>query len=218
MSRYGTEEEQIEAFKSWWNKNGTQLLSGILIIVIAVSGWKWWENNEYVSAANASTTFDALQMHSQAGSFSEVSREALKLMQEQPESPYAAAAALLYATFKYRSGEVAEAVNNLNWVTEKSTDQALKVTANLRLARIEIEQNKLEEATTRLSEMQTLDLNPVQQSNADYVLAMISLHSGDKTEAYKAFAKVVENDAAEKNLSSLAQIQMDDLAQAQEVK
>lgn len=29
MSRYETEEDQVEAIKQWWQKNGTQLLSGI---------------------------------------------------------------------------------------------------------------------------------------------------------------------------------------------
>ena len=87
MSRYDTEEEQVEAIKTWWKKNGTQLLTAILVVVLAVSGWRYWTNTQYVNSVNASSINELLQANYQQGSFGEVSREALKLMQEQPESP-----------------------------------------------------------------------------------------------------------------------------------
>ncbi|HHS99638.1 MAG TPA: tetratricopeptide repeat protein, partial [Thiomicrospira sp.] len=61
MSRYETEEEQIEAFKSWWKKNGTQLLSAILVVVLVFSGWRYWTNTKYVESVNASSTYELLQ-------------------------------------------------------------------------------------------------------------------------------------------------------------
>ncbi len=212
MSRYETEEEQIAAIKSWWNKNGTQLLSGILVIVIAVGGWRYWENSQFVAGANASSLFEALQSHSQNGTFGEVSREALKLMQEQPESPYAAGAALLYAKFSYEKGELETAVDNLTWVTEKSSDQGLKTTAHLRLARIHADQKQFTEADAELKKLDGLSLNAVQQGNTDYVAAIIALQQGQEEKAVTYFSKVVQNPQAEKSLLGLAQIQLDDLS------
>jgi predicted negative regulator of RcsB-dependent stress response len=212
MSRYETEEEQIEAFKKWWNQNGTQLLSAVLVVVIAFGGWRWWQNNQYVTAANASMSFDLLQKAANEGEFAEVSREALTLMQEQPDSPYAWAAALLHATYKYRSGDVDEAINNLNWVTEKSTDKAIQVTAHLRLARVYLEQEKYTDADAQLKTINSKNLNPSEQGNADYVAAMLALVQEDKVQAHKLFTKVVDNPQTEKNLSSLAQMQLNDLA------
>ena len=120
MSRYETEEEQIEAFKSWWNKNGTQLLSAILVIVLAFSGWRYWTNTQYVESVNASSMYEVLQVNLQQGSFGEVSREALKLIQEQPKSPYAVGAALLFATYSYDKGDTQEAIDHLHFVANNA--------------------------------------------------------------------------------------------------
>jgi len=212
MSRYETEEEQIEAFKKWWNKNGTQLLSMVLVVVVAVAGWRYWTNSQYVASANASSMYELLQSHSQNGTFGEVSREALKLMQEQPESPYAAGAALLHASFSYDKGDLDEAISNLKWVGTNSTDKALKVVAHTRLARIYADQKQFSEAESELGQLSSMTLNATEQGNVDYIAGIIALQQGEQQKAYDAFSKVVQNPNAESNLSGLAQIQLDDLA------
>lgn len=212
MSRYETEEEQIEAIKKWWDKNGTQLLTGVLIIVVSVGGWRYWQNSQHVASANASATFEVLQASSQNGTFGEVSRDALKLMQEEPKSPYAAGVALLHAKYSYEKGEIDTAVENLNWVLNNSTDNALKVTAHTRLARVYADQDKFAEAQQQLEQAGKLPLNGVQQGNVDYIAAMIALQQGKSEQAYEGFAKVVKNPQTEKSLLGLAQIQLDDLS------
>lgn len=212
MSRYETEEEQVEAIKKWWDKNGTQLLSGILVIVIAVGGWRYWQSSQYTSSANASAAFEQLQMNSLNGTFAEVSREALKLMQEEPKSPYAAGAALLHAKYSYDKDDVDTAVDNLNWVLNNSADKALKVTAYTRLARIYADQQKFNEAQQQLDSVTKLHLNGVEQGNVDYIAAMIALQQGNHEQAFEGFTKVVKNPKTEKSLLGLAQIQLDDLS------
>lgn len=213
MSRYQTEEEQVEAFKQWWNKNGTQLLSAILVVVIAVSGWRYWTNTQYVESANASAMYELLQMRSQQGQFGEVSREALKLMQEQPDSPYAAAAAMLHAKYSFEKGEKDEAINNLNWVSQNATDNSLKNIAQLRIARIYLDNQQFDKAAEQLKAMPATQLTAVQQANYDYVSGLLALQQGDTAKAQQAFKAVVDNSETEKSLLGLAQIQLDDLAQ-----
>lgn len=211
MSRYETEEEQVQAIKNWWNKNGTQLLSIILVVVVAAAGWRYWTNSQYVASANASSMFELLQAQYQADKFGEVSREALKLMQEQPESPYAAGAALLHASFSFKKGEFDTAVDNLQWVIANSTDQALKVTAQVRLARVYIDQQKFDDAQSAIGAAESMNLNGTEQSNVDYVKGMLALQQDNKEAAYEAFSKVLQNPQAESNLLGLAKIQVDDL-------
>jgi len=212
MSRYETEEEQIAAFKAWWNKNGTQLLSAVLVVVLAVSGWRYWTNTQYVESANASGLYELLQANKTQGTFGEVSREALKLMQEQPDSPYAAGAALLYASYSYEKGDVAEAIEHLTWVTKNSTDSSLKVAAHMRLARIHADAKQLDEATAELSKLKAMNLNGAAQGNYDYVAGIIALEQKQMDKAFSSFTEVVKNPNTEKNLLGLAQIQLDDLA------
>ena len=212
MSRYETEEEQIEAFKSWWNKNGTQLLSAVLVVVLAFSGWRYWTNTQYVESTNASSMYELLQANLQQDSFGEVSREALKLMQEQPKSPYATGAAFLLATYSYEKGDTEEAIKYLNWVVNNTDDSALKVTAHIRLTRVYTDSKQLIEAESELSQLESMRLSAAAKANLDYAKGMVALQQQDSKKAFMSFTAVITNPSTEKNLLGLAQIQLDDLA------
>ena len=211
MSRYETEEEQVEAIKAWWKKNGTSLLASVLVFVIAFTGWRYWTNHNQIQAINASSMFEVMQLNMQQGTFGEVSREALKLMQEQPESPYASAAAMLLAKYSFSKGEFEEAKQHLEWVNTHSTDKTLKDTAMMRLARILADEKQFDEAQSVMSKINTSQLNSAAKSQFDYVLGVIALEKSDITAAIEAFKNVIENEATSKTLKGLAQIQLDDL-------
>lgn len=213
MNRYETEDEQVAAIKSWWKKNGTQLLTAILVVAVAFSGWRYWSSYNQAKAANASAVYELLQANMQQGSFGEVSREGLKLMQEQPQSPYAAGAALLLAKFHIEKGEMDEAKQQLQWVIAHSDDAALKQTANLRLARLQADQKAFDDAKQTLQAIKPDALMTVERGNYDYVSGLIALAQNDLTAARDAFSKVVGNAGASKTLQGVAQIQLDDLAQ-----
>ena len=156
--------------------------------------------------------YELLQASMQQGTFGEVSREALKLIQEQPESPYASGAALLYATYSIDKGEPAEAIDHLKWVTNMALDLALKVTAHIRLARLYIDEKKYAEAQSEIDQLNQLDIKGAAQGSVDYVTGMLALQQQNNDAAYTAFSAVVNNPETEKNLLGLAQIQLDDLA------
>ena len=46
MAELRTEEEQIEAIKRWWKKNGSSLLLGIALALAIVFGWQAWQNHQ----------------------------------------------------------------------------------------------------------------------------------------------------------------------------
>lgn len=211
MSRYETEEEQVEAIKSWWKKNGTSLLTAVLVFAVSFSGFRYWQNYTQVQSMNASSTFEVLQLNMQQGSFGEVSREALKLMQEQPDSPYASAAAMLMAKYSFSKGETAEAQQHLEWVETNSQDAVLKRTAKMRLARILADQKQYDEAMSVLSSVQVDSLNGAEKAHFDYLSGLIALAQQDMKGAAYGFRGVVDNEDASKTLKGLAQIQLDDL-------
>jgi len=213
MSRYETEDEQVEAIKSWWKKNGTQLLTAILVVVIAISGWRYWTNTQYIESANASSLFEGLQANMQRGTFGEVSREALKLMQEQPDSPYAVGAAMMYAKYSLDKGETQDALTQYTWITENAKDAQLRNTAYISLARIQIDLQKLDTAQAHLDFLTKANLKGAEKSVLDYVSGLMAIAKSDAEGAQLAFKRVVENDKTETNLLGLAQIQLDDLAQ-----
>lgn len=213
MSRYDSEQEQIDAIKSWWAKNGTMLLSGILIIAIAFAGWRYWQSYQQTQAANASALFEVLEMTNSNGTFGEVAREARKLLQDQPASPYAGAAALMLAQFHWEKAEHDETIAMLQWVINAKQSAQLKQIAALRLARVQTELQQFAEAQATLDTLKLQSIEATQQANVDYAQAMLALAQQDNAAASQALQRVVDNQAGSADLRNLAQLQMDDLAQ-----
>jgi len=213
MSRFETEDEQVEAIKSWWKKNGTALLTVILVVVVAISGWRYWQNSEFVESANASATFEVLQSRSLQGSFGDVARDALKLMNENPESPYAAAAALLHATYDYEKADIEQAQTNLQWVIDHATSEELKAIAQIRMARLLAQQSKLDDAQAILAKIPRDAEDSALSADIDYLQGLIALSKQELTQAQTAFQSVIDNPNTDDNLRGLAEIQLADIAQ-----
>ena len=211
MSRFETEEEQIDAIKAWWKKNGTALLTAILIFVVVFSAWRYWNNYNQVQATNASSIYEVMQLNMQQGTFGEVSRDALKLMQEQPKSPYASAAALLLAKYNFSKGALDEAQENLEWVNEHATEPTMKRTAMMRLARLFADQQKFEQALTIMNAVNATQLMPTEKGHFDYISGVIAIAKNETSAAQDAFKNVIDNAGASQTLKGLAQIQLDDL-------
>lgn len=60
MSEQYDEHEQSERVKQWLLKNGTNILTGVLLAVSAVAGWQWWQGrqvNQGQEAANQYQVF-----------------------------------------------------------------------------------------------------------------------------------------------------------------
>lgn len=211
MSRYDTEQEQLDAIKSWWNKHGTLLLSGILVVAIAFAGWRYWQSYQYGQAATASATFEFLELSHQQGQFGEVAREARKLMQDQPSSPYAGAAALILAQFHWEKAETDQAIDALKWVVDADQTSDMKWAALSRLARVYIELKQYQPAQAQIERLMDMVQTPAQQANADYIKALMALGQQNNQQAYEAFQAVFNNNQASEDLRNLARLQMDDL-------
>ena len=60
MEVYLSEQEQIEAIKKWWKENGTAIITGLVLGVAALSGWKYWQSRQQAIAENASTAYQEM--------------------------------------------------------------------------------------------------------------------------------------------------------------
>ena len=57
MAELRTEEEQIQAIKDWWKKNGSSLLIGIGAALAIVFGWQAWQNHQAQQRTEAANQF-----------------------------------------------------------------------------------------------------------------------------------------------------------------
>ena len=80
------------------------------------------------------------------------------------------------------------------------------------MARYYAEQKAFEKAQSTLAAIKKDALVPAEKANYDYVSGIIALLNHQAAEAKQAFAQVVANEKADKNLKAVAQLQLDDLS------
>lgn len=209
---YETDEEQLDAIKHWWKRNYIAVLTGTLVIVLAWSGWTFYQSNKHLKAETASSVFKVMQISMQQGTFGDVAREGMKLLTEQPTSPYSAGVSFLLAKNNMQQNNTDEAIANLQWVVDNSTDSSLVLVAKLRMVNVLIDLNKLDEANNILGKIDQQQLATAEQANYAYAKAMVAFKAGDIDLAAKLLQQVVDNKAIPANLANLAQIQLNDLA------
>jgi len=197
MNRYETDDEQVQEIKEWWKKNGNSILSLILIVSIAWAGWTYYQTQKKNKATSASITFQILQAGMERGNFGDVAREGLKLIEEQPESPYAVGSAFLLAKFYLSKKEAPKAIEQFNWVVKHAQDT---------------QQGKMEQAKSALDAAAQLSLGQAEKANLDYAFADYYLAQSKPKEAADYLKKVIANKAVNGDLSHLATLQLNDLA------
>jgi len=145
-----TEQEQIEQLKAWVKQYAMTILSGIVLALVIVSGWHYWQNYTTRKLMKASTVYEQMlndRSHNQAG---ELEAKATKLLQRYPRTPYAQMGALMLARDAITSKNYTEALKQLNWVIDHSKTGSLREIAKIRSAKILLAENKVDQALATL--------------------------------------------------------------------
>jgi predicted negative regulator of RcsB-dependent stress response len=185
-----SEQEQWERVKLWLRENGLWLLAGVVIGVLGLVGWRWWEQRIETQALAASTKYsqvlDAFGRADRTRAFTLID----ELQKEHGGSPYADQADLLAARALVETNELAKAGERLTKVMTQSRDDELKLVARLRLARVQLAQGNPDLA------IGTLDGAPAGAFAARFedVRGDALYAKGDKPGALRAWRKAIETD------------------------
>lgn len=58
MSDYLSEEEQLARLRNWWQQNGLALLIGVVLVVAAIVGWRWYQSAQAERIVTASDLYE----------------------------------------------------------------------------------------------------------------------------------------------------------------
>ncbi|VAW92507.1 hypothetical protein MNBD_GAMMA21-543 [hydrothermal vent metagenome] len=141
-----TDDEQVEALKKWWKENGTAIIVGIIIGISAIVGfWKWNQHVE-IQALAASQQYDNFTQAVIDNKPEEIENYFTILKADYVGTSYAALAALLYASYEYDKNNAEKSLEYLRWAQQNPGHDALLHIAQVRLAKLLVAQDKLDEA------------------------------------------------------------------------
>lgn len=150
---FDSEEEQIEAIKAWLKTNGLPIVLGIIVVVAATIGWRQWQAHQYKQSAQASVVYAQMQQGLKQAvapgnvkAMKAVQQAADILIREWPKSAYADFGHLALAKQAVKRGDYDQAIDQLKQVADKPATKAQGYTAQLRLARVYVQADKLDDA------------------------------------------------------------------------
>jgi len=202
---YSNENEQTEALRNFFANNGKALAIGVVIGIAALGGWRYWSSHQDDTAKTVSAEYQQLTTAMQAGKPETL--EAVNRFASENSNTYGALAAMDLAKQYVDAGQLDKAAALLQNGLKDTKDANLQAVINLRLARIQLQQNQADAA------LKTLD--GVKGDGWTAIVADIRgealLTKGDKQGARDAWSKGVESDASPA-LKQMMQMKMNNLS------
>lgn len=182
----GTDSEQIEALKSWWNKNGRYVVIGLVVAAIVIGGWKFWDYWEAKQASAAAGLYASVVLAEQKNDLPAISKAAHAVLEQYPDTAYGTLAALALAKAQFVQHHYVKAEQALNRAISHSPDAGFASIARLRLARIQLQQDKPKQT---LSTLDSKRMAPAFVISADTLRGEALLALGRTAEAREAWQK-----------------------------
>lgn len=144
------EQEQLDEFKVWWNKNGSLITNAVIGILLALVAWQGYHYFQHKNAVEASNLYQSM-MQLETDKTNEIKTLSAKLMEGYAGTPYAGRAAVYAAKASFSADDTKSAKAQLNWATQHAEETSVKAIASLSLASLLMEEKKYDEALAQLA-------------------------------------------------------------------
>jgi predicted negative regulator of RcsB-dependent stress response len=151
---YLTEDDQWEALKRWLKQNGPWIVGGVILGAGGLLGYRWYDARVTSRSEHASAQYAELQQALAQNEESSVKELAGGIAEEYPKTPYADHAQFALARAEVEKGELDKAAERLKTLADKSDDDYLRQVAYVRLARVQLAQNKADDALATLEKVE----------------------------------------------------------------
>jgi predicted negative regulator of RcsB-dependent stress response len=145
-----SEKEQVEKLRRWWKENGPFVIGGLVLGVLALSGWNYWQAWKIEQAEEAKAAYDKLVIAVDNSDAESSAAQLSALEKDYGGTPYVDQARLMMAKLHVDAGRLDEAAAQLRAVVAETGDPELERIARMRLARILLAQDDTEGALAAL--------------------------------------------------------------------
>jgi predicted negative regulator of RcsB-dependent stress response len=211
LEGYRTDEEQVEHLKRWWDENGKSIIGGIAIGLIAIFGWRGWQDHLVKQGEIASDLYEHMVIDIGKNKESHVGEVAQQLSEDYKSTPYSTFAALLQAREAVVKNDIDTAKTHLQWVLDNTDSDEFRHLARLRLSRLLLEEGDKEFA---LSLIENVDAGKFASSYHE-LRGDILLQQGDSMAAQDAYTQALSTQNSIRGNQSVVQMKLDDLGASQ---
>ena len=145
------EQEQLDALKAFWNKQGNLITWTLVLVLAAFAGWNGWQWYQRDLAQKAGAMFDELDRAAAAGDADRVGRVFADLRERYPRTAFAQQGGLLAARVQFEKGQGDAARASLSWVADNAVEDEMRTVARLRLAALQAEAGQHDDALKTLA-------------------------------------------------------------------
>jgi len=205
---YNSEEQQVEAIKSWWQENGKSIIAGVVIGFVGLFGWRYY--NDYTRQQSESSAAGYQQVMQNLSEQHEKAFAEVGQFIAEHKDTYGDLAALQLAAEAVKANKPELAAEQLRRVADQASDEEFKPVAGIRLARVLIAMNKPADALKILDSVTAGQYKAaVAEVRGDALLA--SSQPDKAREAYTAAMQASKN-----GVNPVLQMKLDDLSVASE--
>lgn len=201
------EQEQLDTLKAWWKDNGTWMLGVVLVVVVAMGGWRGWQYYQNKQATEAATLYQQFVEQLASNDAKRVNDAAAAVMDKYASTPYAPRAALIAAQVNELGKDPLRAKSQLQWVIEHSSEEGLKSVASLRMASMLLDEKDYAGALKSLDAKHAASFDALYADMKGDVLAA----QGRAAEARAAYQLSYDKLDAKSAYRNLVQMKMDAL-------
>ena len=206
MDIHQTEEQQVEAIKSFWSNNGNAIIAGLAIGFAGFIGLNYYNDHKLQQELNTSEAYQTMiEAASEDSAAFEVAGNAF--IAENSSSSYSMLTAIALAKEAAIKEDWAQAETYLNMAIEKSVDDSIKAIATVRLARVQLQLEKYEQALATLTPKLPASFN----ASVEEIKGDVYFKQGKPELARTAYQAAIDD--ASDGTNPALQMKLDDLAQ-----
>ena len=152
MNIDSNEDQIVEQFKNWWAKFGNYLITFLIIMLVGVGGFRYWDTVQSNKAKDASVSFESVLELLNKGEKEKAKSLIKNIKQDFPNLAYTQLAMLLEANILVTENNYKDAEEILLELIDSDPIKGLTQVAASRLARLYLAQEKPEKAMAVISD------------------------------------------------------------------
>ncbi len=145
------EYEQGEQLRQWLRANGLSMVGGIVIGLVLIAGWQWWQRKEMAHAEQVSDVYATFASAiDQDADAKRIAADLQAVRAQGTKTTYAVLASLRMAAWQVTRNDAKGALATLDAIGPVKDDPALGELVQLRAARVLLIQGRAKDALKRV--------------------------------------------------------------------